>query len=166
MWDLGGYSLSDYFTIINFAKPDKKASYAWLAGFHFLFITVSVATGLKLVPVIWYWSLVTSFMMFFRLRTWLEHQGSDDTHRTHLNFMERLVLSPHNAWYHYEHHAWPSVSYCNLPQLRGLIMEKPVITLAQLVRNYESMPHIPSGMALKSEPPPENAKEIKQALAA
>jgi fatty acid desaturase len=150
VWDLFGYSLSDYAMIIAFSKPSHKSSYAYLAAYHIAFISISVAVGLWQLPLLWYGALVTTFMMFFRLRTWLEHQGSDDTHRLHLSFLEGVVLSPHNAWYHYEHHHWPSVPYSKLPELRKSMKDKPIITLSELLAFYKDSSSIRSGTALKA----------------
>ncbi len=147
--DLVGYSLSDYIMIVMFAQPDKKRSYLALAAFHVTFITASILCGLWWVPALWYGALTTTFMMFFRLRTWLEHQGSDDTHILHLNLLEGIILSPHNAWYHYEHHHWPNVSYSLLPKLRKLTLEKPAMSLRELLIFYKNASRIPSGTALK-----------------
>lgn len=148
-YDLVGYSLSDYAMIVMFAQPDKKKSYIGLAGFHVAFLAATIMSGLWWVAALWYGALTTTFMMFFRLRTWLEHQGSDDTHILHLNMLERVILSPHYAWYHYEHHHWPNVPYSLLPKLRTLTLQQPVITLKELIEFYESAPEIRSGSALK-----------------
>ena len=67
---------ADYLIIVKFAKPAARREYLFLAGFHLLAFAGLAATGLLWAAVIWYFSLVTSFMMFFRLRLWLEHQGT------------------------------------------------------------------------------------------
>lgn len=146
--DMVGYSLSDYLMIVAFARPDHKRSYIALGLFHIAFIGISLLLGAWWLPLMWYGSLMTSFMMFFRLRTWLEHQGTDDTHRLHLNRLER-ILSPHNAWYHYEHHHWPAVPYYRLPELRQLIKDPPVISLKELMRRYKEAAKVRSGQPLK-----------------
>ena len=153
-FDLVGYSLSDYVMIVMFAQPDKKKSYIGLAGFHAAFLATTIMSGFWWVAALWYGALTTTFMMFFRLRTWLEHQGSDDTHILHLNMPERIVLSPHYAWYHYEHHHWPNVPYSLLPKLRGLTLQQPVMTLRELLKFYETAPEIRSGTALKKSHEP------------
>ena len=42
---------------------------------------------------VWYFSLPTSFMMFFRLRLWLEHQGTGDTQRLELTPLQGALLA-------------------------------------------------------------------------
>jgi fatty acid desaturase len=82
--------------------------------------------GLWWVAALWYGSLVTAFMMFFRLRLWLEHQGSDLAHRLDLNPWEGALLAPHLAWHHWEHHQFPAVPYWKLPALRRLVPDQPL----------------------------------------
>lgn len=159
-YDLLGYSLSDYIMIVMFSKPSKKISYVGLGIFHLLFCSICVATHMIEIAILWYASLATTFMMFFRLRTWLEHQGSDDTHILHLNLLERIVLSPHNAWYHYEHHHWPSVPYSQLPKLRAYTKSKEPMQLKDLLELYKQSSFIRSGKALKLE----NSGELKQKI--
>ena len=55
-------------------------------------------------------------MMSFRLRLWLEHQGTPETHRLHLNFWQAALLAPHNSWLHWEHHTWPTIPYHRLAE--------------------------------------------------
>src|ERR1019366_2615548 len=104
--DLAGGSLPDYLIIVRFSKPALKREYLYLGGFHLLALAGLVAAGLWWVAFVWYFSLVTSFMMFFRLRLWLEHQGTADTLRVDLSRWQGALLSPHNAFYHWEHHRY------------------------------------------------------------
>jgi fatty acid desaturase len=148
-WDMIGYSLTDYLIIVSFSKPEKKREY-WLQGaFHLVVAGAACAAGLWWACLLWYAALPTAFMMFFRLRTWLEHQGSEDTHVLHLTLLERLVLSPHYAWHHYEHHHWPSVPYYHLPALRRALKPARVLRLSELIRFYDAAPALRSGQALK-----------------
>lgn len=159
--DLVGGSLSDYVIIVTFSKPDKRSEYIPLLAVHAAFIAGCFASGALWVAAVWYLSLVTSFMMFFRLRTFLEHLGTDDTHRVHLNVWQRHLLAPHNIWYHWEHHSFPMISYHYLPKLRALVARKPVITLPELLRVYANSPHIASGQVLKH--PQESSRQFEEA---
>jgi fatty acid desaturase len=147
--DLFGYSLSDYLMIVRSAKPASRLVYIPMALMHLGFITASLALGLAWVPALWYISLATSFMMFFRIRTWLEHQGSDDTHRLKLNWLETVIFAPHDTWHHFEHHSYPSVPYHRLRRVRQQLPGVPVMTMAGLLRRYRAMAVIRSGTPLK-----------------
>jgi fatty acid desaturase len=114
LMDLIGFSLADYVIIVRFAKPASRP----LALFHVVALGLLLGAGLWLVAAAWYFSLVTSFMMFFRLRLWLEHQGTDDTQRLALTRWQGAVLAPHNAWHHWEHHKYPTIPYHRLQEAR------------------------------------------------
>lgn len=146
--DLIGYSLKDFVIIVSFSRPARRSHYIPLSLFHVLAIAAALAAGLWWAAVLWYASLVTSFMMFFRLRLWLEHQGTGTTQRIALKSWQAWILAPHNAWYHWEHHAYAAVPYHKLPRIRALIPEPVPVTLGQLVRSFETSRPIPSGTPL------------------
>jgi fatty acid desaturase len=148
--DLTGYSLADYSIIVRFSKPDRRKEYVPLALFHFAVISVLVASGCWPMAAVWYISLVTSFMMFFRLRLWVEHQGTDDTQRLSLTWWQGMLLAPHNAWHHWEHHKYPTIPYHRLPQARQRLAGPTILTLRELIAALAGAPAIPSGTALKA----------------
>ncbi len=155
--DLIGGGLIDYKIIFEYSKPSQARSYVALAAWHLVFTGGLIALGLWWVPVIWYVSILTSFIMYFRLRMWIEHQGTDTTQRLSLNWWQGPLLAPHLSWHHWEHHFWPSIPYSRLPQIRRLIPGVPTKTLGELIRHFETSDEIKSGTALK--PLPEAAAE-------
>lgn len=148
--DLIGLSFDDYKIIVTYSKPDSKKQYIPLMIWHTTFISVSVLSGFWWIAVLWYLCLTTSFMMFFRLRLWLEHQGTSETHRLHLNNIEAAILAPHNSCLHWEHHNWPSIPYHNLKKLRKEIDLVPVMNLSDLIDFFGNAPQIKSGEVLKT----------------
>jgi fatty acid desaturase len=148
--DLIGYSLADYSIIVRFSKPQRRREYVPLALFHIAVISVLVAFGGWPMAAAWYFSLVTSFMMFFRLRLWLEHQGTDDTQRLTLAWWQAAILAPHNAWHHWEHHKYPTIPYHKLPRARQLLTGPAILTLSDLMGALAGADAIPSGTALKT----------------
>lgn len=74
--------------------------------------------GLGLAIVIWFAALGTSFWGFHRLRTWTEHVGTSSTHRVRANWWQRILITPHCSWTHYEHHTYPSVPFWRRHELR------------------------------------------------
>lgn len=152
LMDLIGYSLADYLIIIRFSKPQRKLEYLPLALFHVLAFSILLGLGWWQPACVWYFSLVTSFMMFFRLRLWLEHQGTADTQRLALTWWQGAILSPHNAWHHWEHHKYPTIPYHKLPQARQRLDGPEVLTLRDLVETLRNADAIPSGMTLKTRP--------------
>ena len=149
LMDLVGFSLADYIIIVRFSKPQKGSDYLPLALLHIGVLSLLIWLGFWPVAAAWYFSLVTSFMMFFRLRLWLEHQGTDDTQRLTLTRWQGALLSPHNAWHHWEHHKYPTIPYHQLPRARQRLDGPPVLTLRDLLSAFADAHAIPSGTALK-----------------
>ena len=152
----------------KYSKPDKPSEYIPLLCFHAIAVTVLAVSGLWWAGLLWYAGLVTTFMMSFRLRLWLEHQGTDDTQRLSLTWWQAALLSPHNAWHHWEHHKYPTVPYHRLPQARRRLGGRAILTLHDLTSALASTRHIPSGTALKvsAEPGDSLAEDREMARAA
>ena len=150
LMDLIGYSLADYVIIVRFSKPQSRRDYVPLLLFHIGALSLLLWFGCWPMAAAWYFSLVTSFMMFFRLRLWLEHQGTDDTQRLALTWWQGAILSPHNAWHHWEHHKYPTIPYHRLPQARQLLDGPAILALRDLIVAFASAGPIPSGTALSS----------------
>jgi fatty acid desaturase len=147
--DLIGYSVADYSIIVRFSKPQRKREYLPVALFHVAAVSLLLPLGGWPMAAAWYFSLVTSFMMFFRLRLWLEHQGTDDTQRLALTWWQAALLSPHNAWHHWEHHKYPTIPYHKLQQARQRLSGPAILTLGGLLGVFANADAIPSGTALK-----------------
>jgi fatty acid desaturase len=162
--DLIGFSLADYLIIIRFAKPARRREYAPLAMVHVVFATALLACGGWKAAALWYYGLPTSFMMFFRLRLWLEHQGTGDTQRLHLTRLQGAILAPHDAWLHWEHHKYPTIPYHRLAVARSALRGPAIRSLKELIRALESAEPVPSGTALaRSEPASSPANEMARA---
>lgn len=147
--DMMGYSASDYWMIVKSAKPDFKSTYKKMIGFHIAFSSLFIMAGLPQIPLLWYGSLLTSFMMFFRIRTWFEHQGSEGTHKMELNLLQSVIFSPHSSWYHHEHHMYPTVPYHRLHLVRKKMGTKEAMNIKNLMDYYKDSRPIQSGTALK-----------------
>ena len=88
------------------------------------------------------------FVMSFRLRLWLEHQGAPETHRLSLNFWQAALLAPHNASHHWEHHKYPTIPYHRLAELRKHDTEQPVWTLRELLQWFTHADDMSSGQVV------------------
>ena len=153
VFDIVGGSFPDYLIILKYSKPDKASEYLPLLAFHAAAITLVAAAGLWWAGLIWYAGLATTFMMSFRLRLWLEHQGTPETHRLHLYAWQAPLLAPHNSWMHWEHHAWPTIPYHRLAAVRQHDTERPVWTLGELLQWFKQAEHVPSGQAMTAARP-------------
>lgn len=94
--------------------------------------------GLGFAAVIWFAALGTSFWGFHRLRTWTEHIGTESTHRVRANWWQRILITPHCSWSHYEHHAHPSVPFWRRHELRE--KEAPTMSMGELFASFSSVP--------------------------
>ncbi len=109
--------------------------------------TVLFLFGVLWLLVLWFGSVCTTMWAMFRLRVWIEHQGTAGTHRVHASWLIRVFVAPHNTWYHYEHHCYPYIPCFNLPRIRVLLPEPPVQTARELFEWYGGRPQTPSGTA-------------------
>jgi len=148
--DLIGFSLADYLIVVRFSKPARRREYVPLALFHIIAASALLAYGGWKAAAIWYFCLPTSFMMFFRLRLWLEHQGTGDTQRIALDRWQGAILAPHNAWHHWEHHKYPTIPYNRLPAARQLLKGPAALTARELVSLLRKSQPVPSGAPLRS----------------
>lgn len=129
-------------------REASKADVAPIVIFWTLVTTAMFFSGTLWILPMWFIASSTSFWASFRLRLWAEHIGTAGTHRFSFNLFQRLVFLPHNIGYHYEHHLYPSVPLWNLPKLRALLTDEPIMTLAEQFRSYERLPVIRSGEIL------------------
>ena len=161
--DLIGLSLADYLIIVRFSKPARRGEYVPLVLFHVLAASALLACGGWKAMALWYYALPTSFMMFFRLRLWLEHQGTGDTQRLVLTRLQGALLAPHEAWHHWEHHKYPTIPYHRLAITRRVLAGPAVLTLRDLIRALTTAGPIPSGTALAPSPAPAAQPEMARA---
>jgi fatty acid desaturase len=114
-----------------------------------IFIIFLLIFNFKYYISLWILPLISSRMLFAKLRSIGEHQpkvfkvnkktmyyGNSSTPimRTFKsNFIEKLLFSPLNFNYHGEHHIYPYVSYQNLPKLHQMFMSD---SNSSILRNY------------------------------
>lgn len=131
--------------LVGFGVPEVAKAFRLLGrvgvmdwiGPALMWATVGVLlymTGLWFAAVIWVLALVTSFWGFFRLRTWTEHVGTPTTHRVQANWWQRIFVTPHGSWSHYEHHEHPAVPFWKRGELRN--ENDRTVTMGQLFRLF------------------------------
>jgi fatty acid desaturase len=107
---------------------------------------VACRNGQLWLAAMWWAADCTSYWAVFRFRIWTEHHGTDDTNRTHFNWLERFQFAPNGIGYHYEHHLWPSIPGWNLPKARSLMDRNvPIIPMRELLRSFAACAPRPSG---------------------
>jgi len=139
--DMFGLGILDQYKFFREVFPKNPLHFAGPALLWTAFLTTCVVTGSTWIYFLWLWSLLSGFWAVFRVRTWSEHVGAkgDDhsrTHRIKAGPITRFLFFPHHTYCHYEHHIWPQVPYYNLPKLRDLCDDKPVISVADLFLQF------------------------------
>lgn len=138
--DMFGLAIRD---IIQLNLIIKRISIRDVLGPLALWTIISIVlfkSNLLWIEALWWFSVASSFWASFRIRVWGEHVGVKDTHRVHMNLLQRFFFAPHNVWMHYEHHKWPSMPFYNLSRARKLVHAKPIIPFGELIRSYANYP--------------------------
>jgi len=144
-----GIGVHESVLLAIFAKPKNFRDLFPVLLWHVCAITFLYFVNALWVLLLWYASSATFFWLFFNLRVWIEHQGTSDTHRIHLNIWLRHLIAPHNFWYHWEHHNYAAVPCQRLGKLRALIPEPKIVTFGELLDIYRNSRSIKSGAVLK-----------------
>jgi fatty acid desaturase len=111
LFDLIGLGFMEAGRMFWIAKPRTMPARSSIALAWLTAAAVLWAAGALWVLVPWVVALFTSLVAVFRLRCWIEHLGSDGTHRVHLPPWLRWLVAPHGTWMHWEHHKMPGVPY-------------------------------------------------------
>lgn len=123
-------------------NPDDR--FGPLAWYGIGAITL-VAFDLAWVIPVWLYALLGPTWAFARLRLWSEHVGTEGTHRISASWWQRFFFLPHNTYCHYEHHLHGNVAWSNLPAVRKLYSDEPVIPLSQVFQQFsdQSIDQVP-----------------------
>ncbi len=104
------------------------------------------AIGMPLLYVLWIVSMLTTGMLFTRIRSIAEHGMTPDTEdalqntrTTKANWWQKLLFAPHNVHYHLEHHMLMTVPSYNLPSMHKLLQEKGALENACVAENYQEV---------------------------
>lgn len=143
--DLCGGGVVDIVRLVKLTPPASVLDVVGPLMMTAFFWYVCLSTGHYEILALWYFSQISSFWATFRLRIFIEHLGSRGTHRVRLSKPLQLIVAPHGAAFHYEHHRWPSIPCWNLEQARSYCDREPVLTLAQLISKFENQATLPSG---------------------
>lgn len=94
------------------------------------------ALGHGWLYLLWAAAYLIPFPFFMRIRVLADHGAVHDQHSrnpleharsTQANWLEKLLLAPHNEHYHLEHHLMPSAPHWSLPKLHKILVRDGVI---------------------------------------
>lgn len=143
--DLCGLGAGEGVRLLYSMRPESWKGWIGPVATVAIAAAITVATGTSWILLLWFAAFFTSFAAVWRLRCWIEHLGTEDTHRVSMPRWLTWLVAPHNVWMHWEHHRWPAVPYWNLPRARALVPEVPVVSIWQLFKYYGECPPVPSG---------------------
>lgn len=132
--DLCGLSAMEVVRIIQLTAPSRLRTMALPLAFVLACNAVLVWVGLYVAIALWYCALFTSFWAVFRLRAWIEHQGSEVTSRVRVSMWQRWIYAPMNSWCHWEHHRWPTVPFYALPRMRLQLYGQRIVTMGEILK--------------------------------
>ena len=131
MLDLCGRSIGEFFQVVGYFA--KRGNPVWAISFLALAGTASFSIGHPEFFFLFLAAMPTSYWAVFRLRIYGEHTDTMDTHRVHLKLWQRLLFAPHNIWMHWEHHQHPNVPYYQLPAVRNVYKDLPMVDYDTLI---------------------------------
>lgn len=134
--DLFFGSIKDLMILIKLIKPKNIIHLIPPFAFLGLLISTLIYFDLWLVIVVWYAANLSAFWAFFRLRIYVEHIGTKDTHRVQSNWLINLIALPAGADTHWEHHQWPTMIYHQREKARILYPSPTPKPIVSLIHNY------------------------------
>lgn len=106
---------------------------------------VLAAFGHPWLYLLWIAAFMTTHMLVSRIRQIAEHAAVPDifdtdprrhTRTLYINWLERLLVAPHEVNYHLEHHLMASVPIYRLKQLHDLLLKKGFYDGVEFERGY------------------------------
>ncbi len=126
-------------------KPQLRKSVLRSVGVNVAMLATLTAFGQPHLYLLWVIAFMTSHMCITRLRQIAEHAGvpdhfdADARHNTrtlYINWLERLLISPHNLNFHLEHHLMASVPIYRLRRLHQILLNKGYYDDVEFTKGY------------------------------
>jgi fatty acid desaturase len=133
--DCFGASFKEFVhTMLYFGKKDNPI---WAGSFILMSAGLSWYFGHPEFFILFMVSKFTTFWAVFRLRIYTEHTDIPGTHRVYLNAWQKFLFSPHHIGIHWEHHNFPEYPFWQLPKVRKMHSEEPIVTFGELLEFHE-----------------------------
>jgi fatty acid desaturase len=143
--DLVGLGAREVLRLMSWTRPPRLTRYLGVASLAAAALIVTASTGTLWALVLWYVALFTSFAAIYRLGRWLEHLGTDGTHRVRMPRWLSWLIAPHNVYHHWEHHEWPAIPSWNLPRARLLDTSEPLLGVGEVLQHFARSRPIKTG---------------------
>ncbi|GAC1623099.1 MAG: fatty acid desaturase family protein [Nevskia sp.] len=130
---------------VDYAQPQRRRDHALMflrnggavaIGWQLALFGTLLALGHGLYYLFWVAAFLIPFPLFMRVRVLADHavvhdlnstSAIDHARSTRANWLEKLLIVPHNEHYHLEHHLLPSAPFWNLPKLHAILEREGVI---------------------------------------
>lgn len=144
---LGFVYLVQVFRSLDKNAADETRSYKLARmGFYAAAVSIILYAGVfKLFLLYWAVPFLTWLMFTFRIRTMSEHPKIERTSQYatsleyKLSLLERMLVTPKYAFYHIEHHSYPSVPFYRLPELHKALTTNEKFRKAQRPISYAGL---------------------------
>ncbi|MGV0034538.1 MAG: fatty acid desaturase family protein [Candidatus Azotimanducaceae bacterium WSBS_2022_MAG_OTU7] len=136
-----GRSLSRFNTL----KPGVRKMLVGGVICNTALLVTLVATGFAWLYTLWVIAFMTSHMLITRIRQIAEHAAVPNhydadirlnTRTIYINWLESLLVAPHDLNYHLEHHLMASVPIYRLRELHQLLLKKGYYKGIEFPRGY------------------------------
>lgn len=136
--DIFCFSAFEVIQLISFVVPKKKIHMVLPNLMMASIILPLIYFGFFWVVIIWFVANITTFWAFFRFRIYIEHIGTQGTHRIQSNPILNMIFFPYGADTHWEHHEWPSMLWYNREKARKIVLDPPLIKLGSLLQSFDT----------------------------
>lgn len=131
-------SSNEVLLAIKFFTPKNKIHLLIPNLFLVALAITLIYFGFLWAIILWFIAIYSSFWAFFRIRIYIEHVGTIETHRVVTSPLLNLIFFPYGSDTHWEHHQWPAMPYYNRKKARALIAEPGLIKINELFKSYEN----------------------------
>lgn len=126
-------------------KPQTRQTLVRSVGCNIAMLIFFTLIGYTWLYALWIVAFMTSHMLITRIRQIAEHAAVPDlfdtdarrnTRTIYINWLERLLIAPHDLNYHLEHHLLASVPIYRLRKLHNLLLAKGYYNDVEFPRGY------------------------------
>lgn len=126
-------SIARSLTRLGELKPATRQMLIRSVGCNLLMLTTMAVLGVPWLYALWVIAFMTSHMLITRIRQIAEHAAVPDhfesdtrlnTRTIYINWLESLLVAPHDLNYHLEHHLMASVPIYRLRAFHNILLSK------------------------------------------
>lgn len=142
------FNFTSAFGIFNPQKREGAKPYVGMLVAQLLLLAILSILGSPWLYLLWFASLVTSYMLIIRIRQLAEHAAVPDlmdkdprqhARTTLVGSLERVLIAPNYVNYHLEHHFMASIPCYRLAALHRLLKQRGAYGDTHIYRGYREV---------------------------